>query len=81
MALEQGGAISLHEITADAVANGAGNLALSVYPLLYTQTFNTAAVARLWRPVGLFRIDWQSWQMTVTASPSPISFQGWGMLR
>ncbi|WP_105437509.1 hypothetical protein [Neorhizobium sp. T25_13] len=80
LALEQSGYVALYEIVSNATASGAGAIDLSVYPFIQSY-FTAGAVARLWRPKGLFRIDWTSWQMAVVASPSSISFEGYQVLK
>lgn len=76
ISLEYDDYVSLHEISADAIASAGGALSLVVEPFL-PRGLPTGALARLWRPVALFAIDWTSWRMTVTATPSPVSFNGY----
>jgi hypothetical protein len=80
LGLEQAGLFGLHEIIADATADGTGHLSLTVAPFI-TSYFTTSAVARLWQPKGRFRLDWKTWQQAVTASPSPASFEGYEVLK
>lgn len=76
--LEEGGRYDLYSVVTGATANGSGVAAPVVRPFLRTGTFTTAAVARLWRPLGVFVIEPGSWSDPGTGilSPSPISFSG-----
>lgn len=79
--LSQGVYTALYEIIAPAVATSGGALAMTVAPLLHRSTFNTSAVARLWRPRALFIMDQTSWSHQVVANPTSATFEGYQVLR
>lgn len=76
IALEQSGRYSYHIATADATADGSGDVTVNVSPYLFTGIFTTSAVARLWQPKATFVIDPASWSEIVQVDFSTISFAG-----
>lgn len=70
----------LYEVTEQNVANSSGDLSVKVSPFVHSY-FPIGSVATLWRPKGLFLIDWKSWGMSVRANPSAISFDGYQVLK
>lgn len=78
--LEQGGRYGYYEILFDAVANGSGAMTIIVAPLLHTTYFTTAATARLWQPMALFVIDWQSFDMAVVPDGAAVTMTGYQVL-
>jgi hypothetical protein len=76
IALEEGGRVDLYQASASITANGSGVVTVSVRPFLRTGIFTTAAVARLWRPKGVFVIEPESWSESAEILPGPISFSG-----
>lgn len=73
--LEQDGHYGYYEVVEDATADGFGDVTLTVAPFLHTSIFDTDATARLWLPLCMFIIDWQSWQEDTTGRPTPVSFR------
>lgn len=71
------GHIGYHEANEDQTASAAGEVTVSVSPLLYASLFTTGDTARLWLPVAKFIIDWQSWQEDTRGGPTPISFKAY----
>jgi hypothetical protein len=74
ISFERGGSVDLVEITETAVASAQGVMTVEFEPNISPATFPNGTAAKLWQPTALFAIEWQSWQMTVTASASPVSF-------
>jgi hypothetical protein len=76
IALEEGGQYAYHIATADATADGSGNVTVNVSPYLFTGIFTTSATARLWQPKATFVIDPSSWSESVQVDFTTISFSG-----
>jgi hypothetical protein len=74
--LEEGGRYDLHQVATAVTANGSGVASVSVLPYLRTGIFTASAVARIFRPVGVFVLDPASWSESAGVLPSPISFSG-----
>jgi len=80
IALEKSGWTGYFEINTDAVANSSGVAPLVLSPFIDSY-FSVGAVARLWRPRALFIIDWETWQHSAIAAPTPVSFEAYGVLK
>jgi hypothetical protein len=75
--LKQGDLYALHRIMAAAVANNAGEIALTVKPKVLTNVFTTAAIANFARPPCVMLPDRSSWSFAAQAgSRAPVSFAG-----
>jgi hypothetical protein len=80
--LEQSGRFGYYDVAygGGGTANGSGALTVTVNPFPHTAYFTTSAVARLWRPYALFRMDWQSWSLPETLDETAASFQAYQVL-
>lgn len=76
--LEQNGRYGLYLVQEDVTA-AAGIASVTVAPFLHS-VFTNAAVARIWRPVAQFVIDWRSWSGEPAGNPTPISFEAFQRL-
>lgn len=79
--LEQSSRHGYYNVISGGTANGGGALTVTVAPLLQTAYFTTSAVARIWRPVALFRMDPDSWSLPETFDLySQASFEAYQVL-
>ncbi|KKX25288.1 hypothetical protein [Rhizobium sp. LC145] len=79
--IEQNGRYGYYAVLQPATANGSGVISLTVAPFLHTSYFSSGAVARLWRPMALFVIDWKTWSLSETRDLEPASFDAYQVLR
>lgn len=74
--LEQNGHYGYYSVIEEVTASAGGVVTVNVAPLLHDRTFTTAAVARIWRPVAKYRLDWTTWKEPGEKEPGAISFTG-----
>ena len=76
----EGGIYGLFQVDADCVANGSGNQAIKVLPLVDTRLFSSSGTAVLYRPKAKFSLDKSSVSEDGSYLDTPISFTGYQVL-